>query len=621
MLHDVDRWGFQVRQPATSSVPLESAIASGFARPLQFNWHQALRFGYGVSRMRASLHRRRSGLLLVLCTLLASGAAYWLLSRQQGIWFTDVSTQAGLTIVTDNRAQGGYRMIEAMGTGLALIDYDSDGWLDIAVGQGGDLPGDVGPGGRSCFLYRNNRDGTFTDVSEQAGLDFTVFTQGMAVGDFDGDGHDDLFIAGFERSVLYRNTGKGAFEDVTQTAGVAGAGWASSCAFADLSGDGYLDLYVVRYLANTIDEAGQPTVLCPTNQPTMPPYAYCPPTAHSPEGDLIYRNNGDGTFTEVSELSAIAAAPAPGLGVLIADLDGDRLLDIFVANDMQPNQLWKNLGGFEFEDIAKLAGVAYGDDGQAKAGMGIAAGDYTGDGLLDIWVTNFYNELNSLFRQRHPGVFEFATSHAGLEEPSWKMLGFGTGFLDADNNGQLDLFVANGVLNDYSSIGRPYEQPAQLFRNTGDARFEDISASCGKYFRGKWLGRAVALGDLNNDGATDLVVSHLGRHPALLRNDTQPRGQFLGLQLTGAGGSRSPVGAVVRVSVAGRTIQRSLVAGTSYLASHDPRLLIGLGEVSSVENVHIRWPSGTEQDFGTLEGGAYYRIVEGGQPERLELTD
>ena len=567
----------------------------------------------------------------------------------EGIRFVEVAEASGLVVEPETRAEGDYRVIETMGSGVAVIDYDGDGWLDVVIGRGGTLPGDAGDGdagagdgdagdgdatvesgaagsgaqfGPSVRLFRNQRDGTFRDVTAAAGLNFAPFAQGFAVGDVDGDGHDDLFVAGFARSALFRNTGRGGFEEITERAGVAGSGWASSTALADLDGDGHLDLIVVRYLANTIDSRGKPTVRCPTRQAELNyRNGYCPPHAHSPEHDLLYRNRGDGTFEDVSERSGFADSAAPGLGVVVADLDGDGLVDIYVANDMTPNQWWQNQGEFRFQEAAAVSGLAVGEMGESRAGMGIAAGDYDRDGMIDLLVTNFQDEPNDLYRQDAPGVFSVATDDAGLRGASTRVLGFGTGFVDFDNSGELDLFVTNGHINDFRVIGKPFRQPPQLFRNLGDGRFEDRSDDCGGYFQGEWLGRGAAFGDFDNDGDTDIVVTHLGRIPALLRNETTPRGAFVGLKLVAESASRSPVGARLRVRVGSRTLHRWVVSGGSYLASSDPRVLIGIGGASSVDAVEIRWPDGDEHRFENLEADAYYEVSQGSPPRRIDRRD
>lgn len=568
-------------------------------------------------------HRRVLG-VVALCGIAFAIAAAVIAIRHQTsvgeIHFIDIAIASGIDFIPEDRAEGDFRLIEAMGSGVGLIDFDNDGRLDIVFGQGGLLPGDQQSSGPSCRLFHNQGSDTFIDVTQRSGLTFDGFVQGFAVGDYDGDGNQDLFVAGFDRSALYRNLGDGRFEETTDTAGVAGSGWASSCAFADLNGNGYLDLYVVRYLADTISPSGRPTVQCPTNQPgTSSPYGYCPPIAHEPQADIIYRNNGDGTFTDVSESSGIATARAPGLGLVIVDLDGDGKLDIYVANDMKPNQLWRNLGDLRFEEVGMLSGVAVGENGESRAGMGIAAGDYDGNGLIDLVVTNFQDEPNDVYRQITPGQFLISTADVGLTVPSLTVLGFGIGFLDANNRGMPDLFVSNGHLNDYRVIGKPYEQKPQLFRNLGQpgnsnpgqVSFEEISPTCGNYFRELWLGRSAALGDLNNDGLTDIVVSHLGQPPAVLKNASRPKGRFVSLHLESDSPSSSAIGSQVAVYASTGVFKKFAFAGGSYLSASDPRLLIGLGDAVAIDRVEVTWPNGQKQVVKDLNLDSFYRIRQG----------
>lgn len=576
--------------------------------------------GYGLARRAARVDPADAGVVNVRPAPAAAAPKPAPAVVASPFRFRDAADQAGLTTRVENNARGQFRLIETMGTGLALIDVDADGWLDLVMGQGGALPGDAAQAAARTALYRNNRDGTFTDITDESGLDFRGFSQGMAVGDYDGDGHPDLFLAGFERSALFRNNGRGGLVDVTDQAGVAGRGWPTSCAFADLDGDGDLDLYVVHYLADTVDARGEPTVRCDALEGKR---GYCPPQAHRPEADVLYRNNGDGTFTDVSESAGLTRAAAPGLGLVIADFDADGMLDLFVANDQAPNQVWRNLGDLRFEEVAHGWGVALGENGETRAGMGVAAADHDGDGLLDLVVTNFYEEPVTLYRQVTPGLFQVTTAQARLAVPSRSVLGFGTGFLDADNDGLLDLFVTNGHINDVRRLGIPYAQPAQLFRNEGGGRFEDVSTGSGAYFEGAWLGRAAALGDLDNDGDMDILVSHLERNLALLLNETQPRGRFIMLELESATRSRSPIGAVVTARVGGRAITRHVVGGTSYLASHDPRVLIGVGEVDNVDELQIQWPSGRVETHRKVATDTWYRVREGEPPAavRHRATD
>jgi hypothetical protein len=527
-----------------------------------------------------------------------------------------VSTEAGLDVTHYNDAKGQFRLLETMGSGVGLIDFDGDGWLDVFVAQGAPIPRDEADRDPSARLYRNNRDGSFDDVTNRAGVAFRGFGQGVAVGDYDADGFDDLFVAGFGGSALYRNRGDGTFADVTDAAGVRGSGWPSSCAFADLDADGDLDLYVVHYLHNTIDAEGRPTVDC---KDAAGRKGYCPPQAFRPEPDVLYRNNGDGTFTDASEPSGVAALAGNGLGLAIADFDDDGRLDVFVADDQTPNLLWHNLGGLGFEEVAMQWGVSLSDSGEPRAGMGVAFGDYDDDGRDDLLVTNFYEEPNTLYRNVAPGLFQDATTAARLTVPSRGMLGFGTAFLDPDNDGRLDLFVANGHINDVRSLGIPYAMPPQFFRNLG-GRFAEVSSGCGPYFEGRWLGRSAAVGDLDNDGDADVVVTHLGRHPALLRNDTPNAGHFLSLRLAGKAGAWSAVGTRVRATIGDRTLTRTVASGTSYLATSDLRILLGLGECSKVDLLELRWPSGAIQAFEHVPADQFLEIREGEslRPQRIE---
>jgi hypothetical protein len=529
--------------------------------------------------------------------------------------FRDIAAEVGLTVPHYNAADGRFRLIETMGSGVGLIDHDDDGWLDLFVAQGCPLPLDPEQNEHSARLYRNRGDGHFEDVTEAAGVAFNGYGQGVAVGDYDGDGREDLFVAGFGRSALYRNRGDGTFEDATERAGVAGAGWPTSCAFADLDGDDDLDLYVVHYLADTIDAAGRPTATCDATPGKL---GYCPPGVFRPEPDVLYRNNGDGTFSDVSESSGIAADAGNGLGLAIADFDEDGQLDIFIANDQSPNFLFHNRGGLRFEEVALDWGVAYDEAGQTRAGMGVACGDYDADGRTDLLVTNFYEEGATLYRNVGPGQFQVTTTQARLTVPTRGVLGFGVGFLDADLDGRLDLLAANGHINDVRPLGMPYAMPPQLFVNLGEGRFADVSTTAGDYFRGLWLGRAAAFGDLDNDGDPDAVITHLGRPPALLRNDTPRAGHFLTVELLAPGVGRRPVGARVSVHAEGRHIVRELAGGTSYLASSDPRILIGLGTASRVERLEVRWATGLVQTRTDLAADRSYRIRRG-QPELEEV--
>ncbi len=525
--------------------------------------------------------------------------------------FRDVAALAGIRDPYFSGARGQFRLVETMGSGIGLIDYDADGLLDLFVAQGCPIPLDPARKGPTARLYRNVGDGTFRDVTEAAGVAFPGYGEGVAVGDYDGDGRDDIYVAAFGEGALYRNKGDGTFEDATRRAGVGGSGWPASCAFADLDRDGDLDLYVSHYLRGTVDEEGNPTVSCNALPGTL---GYCPPLAFPPEPDALYRNNGNGTFTEVGKESGITDPAGNGLGVVIGDWDEDGLIDIYVANDQTPNSLFRNRGNLKFEDTAVTWGLAYNEAGKLRAGMGLASGDYDGDGRVDLFVTNFYGEASTLYRNVSPGMFTVETSPARLLVPTRSKLGFGTGFLDYDNDGHLDLFITNGHVNDVRPIGIPYAMTPQLFRNNGRGEFADVSARAGEYFQREGLGRAVAFGDLDNDGDTDLVIGHIDRAPAVLLNETPGQGGFVRLTLRGPGPGRDATGARVIAEVGGRKIVRMVTSGSSYLSSSDRRILIGLGDAAKIDRLTIRWPSGKSQTTENIDAGTSWVIDEGRAP-------
>jgi hypothetical protein len=531
--------------------------------------------------------------------------------------FRDVARDAGLNVTHFNAADGRFRLVETMGSGAGLLDYDGDGWLDIFIAQGSPMPRDPADHRHAAQLYRNNRDGTFTELARAAGVAFEGFGQGVAVGDYDGDGHPDLYVSGFGRSVLYHNKANGTFEDVTATAGVASPGWATSCSFGDLDNDGDLDLYVVHYLANTVDAEGQPTVNC---RALAGAFGYCPPTAFAADPDALYRNNGDGTFTDVSQSSEIAIHAGNGLGLAIADFDDDGKLDIFVANDKTPNLLFHNLGGMRFEEVGLAWGVALNESGLVRAGMGVAAGDYDGDGRVDLLVTNYYEEGSTLYRNAAPNRFEVVTARSGLLVPSRSKLGFGTGFIDADSDGRLDLFVANGHINDVRPLGIPYAMETQFFWNVGQGRFREASRDAGPYFGKPVLARGAAFGDIDCDGDADIVVTHLGRPPALLLNETERRGRVLRLTLVGKAPGQTPIGAKITVRVGTLVVSRVVVGGTSYLSASDTQVLIGVGSVAKADRVEVRWPSGRLQSWTDVPTETDL-LVEDGRAPRPRRVD
>lgn len=501
------------------------------------------------------------------------------------------------------------RMFAFTGGGVGILDYDNDGWADLYFTQGREWDMSTEHSPPADRLFRNHGDETFADVTLHSGLGDVSFSQGVTVGDYDQDGFPDLYVANIGGNRLYRNQGDGTFRDVTEQAGVAGSEWTTSCVLADVNGDGDPDLYVVNYLAGDDvfdkvcrDEFGEPRL--------------CMPQLFAAAQDRLYLSRGDGTFDDVTESSGIVRDGGKGMGVLTADFDGDGRLDIFVANDSESNFLWVNRsaqqgGAVQFEDRAVATGVAFDRDGEVQACMGIACADTENDGVLDLFVTNFHNESNTLYRGVNDGSFADVTREVGLRQPSFGMLGFGAQFLDADLDGDEDLVIANGHIDDVSSEGIPYRMRPQFFENnTGEFR-ELSSQSLGPYFASRHLGRSLAIADWNRDGRPDVVVSHLDTRVAVLRNETFSVGHFLSLRLIGVTSPRDPVGAVVELQAGnGKTVRR-LTAGDGYQASNQRRLLIGLGASETVESLVVRWPGGAVQAVDVPGVDVELDIIEG----------
>jgi hypothetical protein len=534
-------------------------------------------------------------------------------------WFEDVTAAAGIGFRHFDAATEHHYIQETMGSGIGWIDYDNDGWLDLFCVQDGPVrPSD----GRqpACNLYRNNGDGTFTDVTEQVGLTRTGFGMGCAVGDFDNDGFDDLVVTYLGGVVLYHNEpdGRGGrhFVDVTAKAGIDNPHWATSCAWGDIDGDGLLDLYVCNYCE--VDLENYPRCVTEKGQLyTCQPFHF-PAVTHR-----LYRNNGNGTFTDISESSGIARAPpAPGLGVVMTDVDGDGRIDIYVANDLRPAYLFYNLGGGRFEEKALFSGCGLGPGGRPVSGMGVEAGDIDGSGLPSLFVTNFQNEPSVVYRNRGNLCFDDWTARAGMGR-SLARLGFGCVFFDADLDGRLDVAVANGHVNRNSQelYGAPFAQQAQLFLGTGAARFRNVSDQAGSYFRTPVVGRGLAWADYDNDGLPDLAFSHNGGPVALLRNRTDTANAWLRLELVGDGkrSNRNAIGARVAVEAEGVKQVRFVNGGGSYLSASDRRLLVGLGGANRANRVAVTWPSGKVQVFADLGARKWWRLYEDrDQPELVE---
>ena len=520
--------------------------------------------------------------------------------------FEDVAEKAGLAYRYNPYPTGNLSLADTMGGGVGLIDFDEDGRLDVYFVGGCRLPIEPGEDPTPNKLFRNKGDGTFEDVTARAGVAGHGYGMGCSVGDYDNDGHDDLFVTGLDRTILYRNRGDGTFEDVTTRAGVGSSRWTTASGFGDLDGDGDIDLVAVAYVE--IDPRDVPECLDPTGKPY-----HCTPGRFRPQPDHLFRNNGDGTFTDVSKGANFEADRGFGLGLAIADVDDDGKLDLFVANDTAPNFLFMNRGGLKFEEVGVTAGAAYNADGRATASMGVVADDLDGDGRLDLLHVNFLDEPNTLLRNLGGGQFEDIAVGAGLDATGRTTTGFGAVALDAENDGRLDLFIANGHVDHRPWAHRPMAQRPTLYRSKSPGRFELAPPSIGPYFAGDVVGRGTAAGDLDNDGRVDLVVVHREAPAAVLRNASEG-GHWVGLRLVGERSGKTPVGARVTCRAGGRTSARWLTGGTSYLSSNDPRLFFGLGPVRTIERLEVRWPSGLVQGWSNVAANRFLELREGHAP-------
>ncbi|HZO88202.1 MAG TPA: CRTAC1 family protein [Chthonomonadaceae bacterium] len=525
--------------------------------------------------------------------------------------FVDIAAQSGITFQHTDGSSGRKFFVEQMGSGVAIFDYDNDGWPDLYFCSGAPLPGYKGPK-PSNRLYHNNHDGTFTDVTEKAGVGCGRYAIGVAVADYDNDGYLDMYICCFGGNVLYHNNHDGTFTDVTARAGVGGGKrLSSSAAWGDFDGDGYLDLYVCNYVKYRLDQ----DLFCSKFQGHK---SYCGPNLYEPELHTLYHNNGDGTFTDVSEKAGIHKKAGNGLGVVWLDYNDDGKPDIFVANDQSPNFLWRNNGNGTFTEMAEELGVAYGEQGNTQAGMGVDAADVDNDGRLDILVTNFSEESNALYHNEG-GRFRDISFPSGMGPATLRYLGFGTAFLDYDRDGLLDMFFANGhVLDDIDkySDSVTWAQSNQLFRNRGDKTFEEVSQVTG-IADGKRVSRGAAFGDLFNRGCTDIVVNVLRSHPLVLRNECAPNANWLELDLHASWGNPQAIGTKVWLTAGGVTQRRDVKMNYSYASSSDPRPLFGLGQRTQVDQVKIRWPSGQET---IIKGPPINRILRVDEPPQTRST-
>ncbi|MFL6208521.1 MAG: CRTAC1 family protein [Pyrinomonadaceae bacterium] len=510
---------------------------------------------------------------------------------------------SGITWVHNNAHSAERYLPETVGAGCLFFDYDNDGWMDIYLVNSGPSDFYKPPTPLKNALYHNNHDGTFTDVAEKAGVTGGTFGMGAAAGDYDGDGWPDLFVTAYGRNILYHNNHDGTFTDATDKAGITSASWSTCATWFDYDNDGKLDLFVSSFVQYTKEMS------CGNNR--LGQKYYCIPRIFKPQPSHLFHNNGNGTFTDVSRESGIVGSPGKSFGAVATDINNDGLLDLFVANDTMPNFLFINKGGGKFEETGLVAGVAYSDAGAPRSGMGVDAGDYDNDGWQDLFVANIDQELFSLYHNAKDGSFIDQPGEIGAA--TRLLSGWGLKFFDYDNDGDLDLFLANGHPDDMVetlTTRVKYKEPILMFENVG-GKYKDVSAQSGAAFTHDYPARGLAVGDYDNDGDLDLLISNNGEAPILLRNEGGNRGNWLGLQLVATKSGPDACGALITWTAGGVKRTRLKTSGGSYLASHDPREILGAGRGGKIDAVEIKWPSGKVDRLTNLPMNTYVRVVEG----------
>lgn len=520
--------------------------------------------------------------------------------------FDEVPAQAsGINWSHNNGHSLDRQLPETVGAGCTFFDYDNDGWMDLYLVNSGPSDFFAPAVPLKNALYRNNRDGTFTNVTDKAGVAGGRFGMGVAAADYNGDGNVDLYITNYGRNILYRNNGNGTFTEQTEKAGVAAPGWSTCATWFDYDNDGKLDLFVASFVF--YDKSQNP--LC--TDATLKRRYYCVPRLFKPQPSRLFRNKGDSTFEDVSRTSGIADFPGKSFGAVATDVNNDGLMDLFVANDTMPNFLFVNKGGGKFEEAGLASGVAYGEAGRPRSGMGVDAADYDGDGWQDLFVANIDHEFFSLYHNEKELIF---TDQPGDIAPATHLLsGWGLKFFDYDNDGDPDLFLVNGHPDDMIESRIPrvkHKEPLLMFENTGRA-FKDVSAIAGKVFSKVFSGRGMAVGDFDNDGDADVLTSNNGDAPLLLRNEGGNRNNWLGLHLVATKSNPAAVGAVIMWQSGGIIRSRLKTGGGSYLSSHDPREILGLGAATKIDSLEIRWPSGTVDKLANVPIASYIKVVEG----------
>lgn len=513
--------------------------------------------------------------------------------------FIDVTEQLGIDFKDINGESGRKYFIEPLGRGLALFDYDNDGDLDLYLVNGSDLPWVTSEIGATNVLYRND-NGKYTDVTKDASVGDTRYGNGCCVGDYNNDGFVDLYITNYGMNILYKNNGDGTFTDVTEQIGVGGSQFSSGCAFLDYDADGYLDLYVVNYVQ--FDMESNPEC---THQ-DIP--VYCTPEALNAEPDILYRNNGDGTFSDITEKAGITTPAGKGLGVVCGDVDNDGDTDIFIANDTTPDMLYYNNGDGTFTEDALFSGVALSEEGRPYSGMGANLGDYDNDGFLDIVITNFQDQVNNIYHNEHEKYFKDVSFPIGIGAKSLPYLAWGVDFMDFNNDGWQDLFVANGHLDDniedYDPVGK-YAQPNQLFMSIEGVTFEEVNLDLPHK-----VSRGTAFGDIDNDGDVDIVVANLKDSPTVIRNENENSQNWLTVKLIGIDCAKDAIGARVSVMTDNLRQIREVKSGSGYLSQNDMRLHFGLGNAEKIDSVTVKWICGHVQNLKDVEPNQFISIKE-----------